>query len=126
MTRYRKKPIEVEAWQVGSDEPMPEWVISITKIQHGICDFRVETIEGSMLANYGDYIVKGIKGGIYPCRHDLRRSEVVFCADQKKRGGVQRSVGVLEASSATRCKLCAVVIERIGRILKTSSLFCRI
>lgn len=24
MTRYRKKPVEVEAWQVGSDEPMPE------------------------------------------------------------------------------------------------------
>lgn len=26
MTRYRKKPVEVEAWQVGSDEPMPDWV----------------------------------------------------------------------------------------------------
>lgn len=25
MTRYRKKPEEVDAWQVGSDEPMPEW-----------------------------------------------------------------------------------------------------
>ncbi len=24
MTRYRKKPVEVEAWQVGSDEPMPD------------------------------------------------------------------------------------------------------
>lgn len=23
--RYRKKPGEVEAWQVGSDEPAPEW-----------------------------------------------------------------------------------------------------
>lgn len=29
MTRYRKKPVEVEAWQVGSDEPMPEWVEQI-------------------------------------------------------------------------------------------------
>lgn len=27
MTRYRKKPVEVEAWQVGSDEPMPEWLM---------------------------------------------------------------------------------------------------
>lgn len=26
MTRYRKKPVEVDAWQVGSDEPMPEWI----------------------------------------------------------------------------------------------------
>lgn len=28
VTRYRKKPVEVEAWQVGSDEPMPEWAAS--------------------------------------------------------------------------------------------------
>lgn len=26
MTRYRKKPVEVEAWQVGSEEPKPEWL----------------------------------------------------------------------------------------------------
>lgn len=26
MTKYRKKPVELEAWQVGSDEPKPEWV----------------------------------------------------------------------------------------------------
>lgn len=25
MARYRKKPVEVDAWQVGSDEPMPKW-----------------------------------------------------------------------------------------------------
>ena len=24
--RYRKKAVEVEAWQVGSKEPMPEWI----------------------------------------------------------------------------------------------------
>lgn len=28
MAKYRKKPVEVEAWQVGSDEHMPEWVES--------------------------------------------------------------------------------------------------
>lgn len=27
MTRYRKKPVEVEAWQVGSDETKPDWVM---------------------------------------------------------------------------------------------------
>lgn len=26
MTRYRKRLVEVEAWQVGSDDPKPEWV----------------------------------------------------------------------------------------------------
>lgn len=28
--RYRKKPVEVEAWQVGSDEHMPAWVEMVT------------------------------------------------------------------------------------------------
>lgn len=27
MARYRKKPVEVEAWQVGSEEPCPKWVM---------------------------------------------------------------------------------------------------
>lgn len=27
--RYRKKPVEVKAWQVGSDEPMPEWITDV-------------------------------------------------------------------------------------------------
>lgn len=27
MTRYRKRPVEVEAWQAGSDEPMPVWAV---------------------------------------------------------------------------------------------------
>lgn len=26
MTRYRKRPVEVKAWQVGSEEPKPEWL----------------------------------------------------------------------------------------------------
>lgn len=25
MTKYRKRITDVESWQVGSDEPMPEW-----------------------------------------------------------------------------------------------------
>lgn len=36
MTRYRKKPVEVEAWQVGSDEPMPEWVQRTVFMAHPI------------------------------------------------------------------------------------------
>lgn len=29
MPRYRKKPVGVEAWQVCSDDPMPECVVSV-------------------------------------------------------------------------------------------------
>ena len=33
------------------------------------CD--IQTLEGVMHANYGDYIIKGVKGEIYPCKPDI-------------------------------------------------------
>lgn len=27
MTNYRRKSIKVKAWQVGSDEPIPTWIL---------------------------------------------------------------------------------------------------
>ena len=31
----------------------------------------VHTLEGDMVANEGDYIIKGIKGEFYPCKPDI-------------------------------------------------------
>lgn len=31
----------------------------------------IKTLEGDMTGNYGDYIIKGIKGEIYPCKPDI-------------------------------------------------------
>jgi hypothetical protein len=31
----------------------------------------IETLEGNMLANKGDYIIKGVKGEFYPCKPDI-------------------------------------------------------
>jgi hypothetical protein len=28
----------------------------------------IETLEGNMTANVGDYIIKGVKGEFYPCK----------------------------------------------------------
>ena len=32
---------------------------------------EIETLEGIMKANFGDYIIKGIKGEFYPCKPDI-------------------------------------------------------
>ncbi len=50
--KYRKKPIIVEAYQ--ADE-----------------EISIETLEGTMKAEKGDYIIRGIKGELYPCREDI-------------------------------------------------------
>lgn len=76
--KYRKKPIEVEAFRLGIDY-IPDWfmdaVTSKQVILHG--SFRestnadIETLEGTHHANYGDYIVQGIQGELYPCKPDI-------------------------------------------------------
>lgn len=76
MARYRKKPVEVEAWQVGSDEPMPEWLKSAmddgtAKPYRSGHWWVIKTLEGDHRANAGDYIIQGVKGELYPCKPDI-------------------------------------------------------
>jgi hypothetical protein len=72
---YRKKPIEVEAFQFCIDE-YPVWFIDVisTKISFhedypNCC--KIFTLEGVMEAWKGDMIIKGIHGELYPCKKDI-------------------------------------------------------
>lgn len=91
--KYRKKPIEVEAFQydgdlVGSDGKyyVPEWAAAAHEegeLTYGsvaggpLCELFVETPEGKRHAAVGDYIIKGINGEIYPCKPDI--FEKTYC-----------------------------------------------
>lgn len=87
MAKYRKKPVVIEAFQFGA-ENIPDWfmdaVTANTVVLH--CDNEnergpfdecinqvaiIHTLEGDHLANSGDYIIKGIKGELYPCKPDI-------------------------------------------------------
>ena len=50
--KYRKKPVVIEAYQ--TDKPMD-----------------IETLEGTMHASPGDYIITGVHGEQYPCKPDI-------------------------------------------------------
>jgi hypothetical protein len=72
--KYRKKPIIIEAFQFGVDE-QPEWCehggkVMIVASPLKVCAY-IDTLEGRMTAEVGDYIIKGIKGEIYPCKPDI-------------------------------------------------------
>jgi hypothetical protein len=79
---YRKKPVVIEAFKYGIDN-IPDWfmdkVTSNEIITHVGTDIRdsseyfceIKTLEGIMRGNCGDYIIKGIKGEIYPCKSDI-------------------------------------------------------
>lgn len=82
MTKYRKKPVVIEAfkWMGGHDQTEdPEWIVEAIKegevwfIGSGSerVALQIETLEGVMTANRGDYIIRGIQGEIYPCKPDI-------------------------------------------------------
>lgn len=74
--KFRKKPVEVEAVQFV--EGKPGVVIDFlgaaglaVKDGNKVVFFRIETIEGVMRAEHGDWIIKGIAGEFYPCKPDI-------------------------------------------------------
>lgn len=73
MTRkFVKKPIEVEAFQFGFDY-FPEWFQPGPMINYSTKEHcaHIHTPDGIMTAQIGDYIIKGVKGEIYPCKEDV-------------------------------------------------------
>ena len=70
--KFRKRPIVIEAVQYNGDTTdLPyEFGTSITRsISGGSC--FIETLEGTHECKPGDWIIRGIKGGIYPCKPDI-------------------------------------------------------
>ena len=75
MTFYRKKPVVVEAvlYRGEEDFNLVRLFVGNTRPIHHLGDGRlgIETLEGVMAANPGDWIVKGVKGEFYPCKPDI-------------------------------------------------------
>ena len=77
--RYRKKPLVVEALKIT--ESLFELYtngayylnkqVRCFKGKKGSSYVLIETLEGTMKGYIGDYIVRGIKGELYPCREDI-------------------------------------------------------
>ena len=42
----------------------------------------IQTLEGEMRANIGDYIIKGIKGEFYPCKPDIFKASYEDVKDE--------------------------------------------
>lgn len=52
--RFRKRPVEIEARKTDREEQIP-------------------TLEGTMTAAPGDWVITGVKGEQYPCKSDIFR-----------------------------------------------------
>ncbi len=84
MTQYRKKPVVIEAMQLplGRDADVPHQANIMGWMNDGdlvageditIDEFgwHIVTLEGTMQADWGDWIIKGVQGEFYPCKPDI-------------------------------------------------------
>lgn len=70
--RYRKKPVVIEAWQNADDTgPLPDWLVAVELGREPGGVILIGTLEGTMRAQPGDFIIRGIKGEVYPCKPDI-------------------------------------------------------
>lgn len=76
MTKYRKKPVVIDAWQLTKENieaGIPDWIDldTVHIADGGVLFAEIVTLESVMQASEGDYIIKGVQGEFYPCKPDI-------------------------------------------------------
>ncbi|MFE3381642.1 hypothetical protein [Streptomyces anulatus] len=114
--KFHKKPFEIEAvhltngvapdevasWCGGRVAPHPE-----QNYTGGALVIEIDTLEGTMRAEPGDWIIKGVTGEFYPCKPDIfiatyeagEARTLVFCGN-----GDAEEIGQAVARSVRRAR----------------------
>lgn len=80
MPKFKKKPITIDAVQFDGNYPSSELlflglnhekIVSIGKYDKNLRTLIIHTLEGDHTASSGDWIIKGVKGELYPCKPDI-------------------------------------------------------
>lgn len=78
--RFTKKPVTIEAIQFADDADTISNISGFMQADEPlIIDYadkdnpviKIETLEGTMNAQVGDWIIKGVNGEFYPCKPDI-------------------------------------------------------
>lgn len=82
MSKFRKKPVVIDAVQWDGTEL--GWRRDVSPLARGtgievlfcegpgdLVELEIETLGGTMTAAKGDWIIKGVKDEIYPCKPDI-------------------------------------------------------
>lgn len=106
MARFRKKPVEIEAFQwLGNREDIAPLLNERCEIMEpGDGTLRILTLEGEMTASHGDWIIRGVKGEVYPCKPDIFEAtyDAVVPAGESRIAKInERSRRALEAARHT-------------------------
>lgn len=84
--QYRKKPVVIEAMRVPPSDDLKAWgelagwafmfhgaPMTVTGPDDGVgvTGVDIETLEGTMHADIGDWIIRGVAGEFYPCKNEI-------------------------------------------------------
>lgn len=87
--KFRKKPIVVDAFQMTPDRrnsnvEWPQWMHEAWQLDRETTGslyptiehtkdgtLSIGTLEGQQLISWGDWIIQGVKGELYPCKPDV-------------------------------------------------------
>ena len=71
--KYVKKPVVIETvqWTGLNMTEIANFISNGKRYEFDGDVCRIQTLEGVMTANIGDYIIKGVKGEFYPCKPDI-------------------------------------------------------
>jgi hypothetical protein len=74
MPKFRKRPVVIDAVQYRAGECPGELADDVIagRVEHKEdgC-MLIKTLEGEMRADPGDWIIRGVKGELYPCKPDI-------------------------------------------------------
>lgn len=85
VSTFRKKPVEIQAMQLGSDNAaqIVQWINS-HYADENVAGMRggpgggsrdatvyIDTLEGTMVAEVGDWVIRGVQHEFYPCKPDI-------------------------------------------------------
>lgn len=80
MGHFRKKPVVIDAFQHVAGKvdmaSVPRWLVDAMlartiRAPEGADYLDIHTLEGVMRADRGDWIIRGVKGELYPCKPDI-------------------------------------------------------
>jgi hypothetical protein len=72
--KFKKKPVIIEAvqWTGQNQFEIMNFCKTCYLTSSGtVKDLYIDTLEGDMLANVDDYIIKGVAGEFYACKPDI-------------------------------------------------------
>lgn len=81
--KYRKKPVVIEAHYWDHEESARDWPDWLEEAYQKEPDtpgsffcghmniWYIRTLEGAMTVSDNDYIIRGVKGELYPCKPDI-------------------------------------------------------